>query len=131
MTTSTTSPDALHALLRDVLPPQGAWSDEDTYVEHGVYAAGDSASSVLLAGFTAEVTGVFDAPLDYWQELIDLFPTDNQHRPSPRLLGAPHRIQGREKDAPLVGHLPGSHHSESAGVNGSMVSFRSARNSGS
>ena len=29
MTTSTTSPDALHALLREVLPPQGAWSDEE------------------------------------------------------------------------------------------------------
>ena len=29
MTTSTTSPDALHALLREVLPPQGNWSDEE------------------------------------------------------------------------------------------------------
>ena len=29
MTASTTSPDALHALLREVLPPQGAWSDEE------------------------------------------------------------------------------------------------------
>ena len=28
-TASTTSQEALHALVRDVLPPQGAWSDED------------------------------------------------------------------------------------------------------
>ena len=29
MTASATSQDALHALLREVLPPQGAWSDEE------------------------------------------------------------------------------------------------------
>jgi hypothetical protein len=28
MTASATSQDALHALLREVLPPQGGWSDE-------------------------------------------------------------------------------------------------------
>lgn len=34
----------------------------DAYVEHGVFAAGDSAGSRLLQGFTADVTAVFDAP---------------------------------------------------------------------
>ena len=32
------------------------------YVEHGVFAAGDSAGSRLLQGFAADVTTVFDAP---------------------------------------------------------------------
>ena len=34
----------------------------DAYVEHGVFAAGDSAGSRLLQGFAADVTAVFDAP---------------------------------------------------------------------
>ena len=34
----------------------------DAYVENGVYAAGDTASSRLLDGFAADVTAVFDAP---------------------------------------------------------------------
>ena len=32
------------------------------YVEHGVFARGDTATSLLLAGFAADVTAVFDAP---------------------------------------------------------------------
>ena len=32
------------------------------YVEHGVCARGDTATSRLLAGFTVDVTAVFDAP---------------------------------------------------------------------
>ena len=32
------------------------------YIEHGVYARGDTAASPLLAGFAAEVSDVFDAP---------------------------------------------------------------------
>ena len=36
--------------------------DGDTYVEHGVYSAGESAASSLLDGFAADVTAVFDAP---------------------------------------------------------------------
>ena len=48
------------------------WQDEcmattlalegDAYVEHGVYAPGDTAPSRLLDGFAADVTAVFDAP---------------------------------------------------------------------
>ena len=34
----------------------------EAYVEHGVYAAGDTATSRLLGGFAADVTAVFDAP---------------------------------------------------------------------
>ncbi len=34
----------------------------DTYVEHGRYARGGTATSRLLAGFAAEVSAVFDAP---------------------------------------------------------------------
>ena len=40
-----------------VLSLQGA-----SYVEQGVYRRGDAAPSALLAGFTAEVSAVFDAP---------------------------------------------------------------------
>ena len=36
--------------------------DGDTYVEQGVYSAGDSAASSLLTGFAADGTAVFDAP---------------------------------------------------------------------
>ncbi len=36
--------------------------DGDTYVEQGVYSAGESAASSLLDGFAADVTAVFDAP---------------------------------------------------------------------
>ncbi len=32
------------------------------YVEHGVYRHGDTATSVLLTGFAAEVSAIFDAP---------------------------------------------------------------------
>ena len=35
--------------------------DNAHYVEHGVFGLGQSASSVLLAGFTADVSAVFDA----------------------------------------------------------------------
>ena len=34
----------------------------DTYVEHGRYVRGGTATSRLLAGFAAEVSAVFDAP---------------------------------------------------------------------
>ena len=34
----------------------------DAYAEHGVYAAGDTATSRLLDGFAVDVTAVFDAP---------------------------------------------------------------------
>ena len=36
--------------------------DGDTYVEQGVYCAGEAAVSSLLAEFAADVTAVFDAP---------------------------------------------------------------------
>lgn len=35
---------------------------EDEYVEHGVFVRGDTATSPLLEGFTADVAAVFDAP---------------------------------------------------------------------
>ena len=34
----------------------------ETYVEHGRYGRGETAVSVLLEGFAAEVSAVFDAP---------------------------------------------------------------------
>ncbi len=34
----------------------------DAYVEHGTFARGEAATSPLLAGFTADVDAVFDAP---------------------------------------------------------------------
>lgn len=34
----------------------------DSYVEHGVFRRGDTATSPLLEGFTADVSAVFDAP---------------------------------------------------------------------
>lgn len=39
------------------LPPEA-----DEYVEHGVFGRGETAVSVLLPGFTAVVSAVFDAP---------------------------------------------------------------------
>ena len=36
--------------------------EENRYVEHGVFARGDTATSRLLAGFAVDVTAVFDAP---------------------------------------------------------------------
>ena len=67
MTPSATAQDALHALLREVLPPQGGWSDEEYLwlTDRGrgrEPAAGDAAGSRLLEGFAADVTAVFDAP---------------------------------------------------------------------
>ena len=35
---------------------------EDVYVEHGIFGRGEEASSVLLDGFVAGVSAVFDAP---------------------------------------------------------------------
>ena len=32
------------------------------YVEHGVFAAGDTTTSPLLSGFAVDVTALFDAP---------------------------------------------------------------------
>ena len=34
----------------------------ERYVEHGVSGRGDPATSLLLEGFTADVSAVFDAP---------------------------------------------------------------------
>ena len=34
----------------------------DAYLEHGVFARGEAATSPLLAGFAADVDAVFDAP---------------------------------------------------------------------
>ena len=54
---SVASQDAVDALLREVLPPQGGWSD---YVEHGVFGRGDAATSALLGGVAVDVTALFD-----------------------------------------------------------------------
>ena len=34
----------------------------ESYVEHGRFGRGEAAASPLLAGFTADVSAVFDAP---------------------------------------------------------------------
>ena len=59
-----TSQATLDALLCDILPRQGCWSDE-AYLwltEHGTHARGGTAASSLLEGFAADVAAVFDAP---------------------------------------------------------------------
>ena len=58
-------PDLL--LLRDRSDPRDATItvlalDGDSYVEHGAFARGGSATSPLLEGFTVDVAAVFDAP---------------------------------------------------------------------
>ena len=85
MPSAPTSQEALNALLRDILPPQGAWSEaayrwltdhsnrlieftegltlrDGAYVEHGVYGRGATARSPLLPGLAADVAACFDAP---------------------------------------------------------------------
>jgi hypothetical protein len=76
-TTPLPSAQDWNEVLADILPPQGGWSEEEYLVltdhrnrlieftdgfleEAGIYKRGESASSVLLAGFSVAVAAVFD-----------------------------------------------------------------------
>ena len=68
-TTTSLSPTDWTRFLGEVLPPQGNWSETisvlklhgDAYAEAGLYRRGETASSVLLAGFSLDVAAVLDA----------------------------------------------------------------------
>jgi hypothetical protein len=73
LTTTLPSAREWKDMLEEILPPQGIWSEEEYFVltdhrsrlveftEAGIYRRKESASSVLLAGFSVAVAAVFDA----------------------------------------------------------------------